>query len=354
MSPGDSALLVEPERPEWAPLTRVRSAFSFRNGIFSPLERLRRNGRRRIHYYCPHAKREQLVAGLEEMHSLRAVAGSRLQNSLSEELRKEFATSEEPPDLFSLLASLGPRIEADLSLWLAGPVQLAPDTRLAQVTVVGPRDRLFIDGEVELLPGVVIDTREGSVILSDGVRVSSFSYLAGPLFVAPGARLDNVRVAGGCVIGREVRLGGEVENCIVDDFSNKHHEGFIGHSLIGRWVNLGAITTTSDLKNNYGNVRMQVGPGLSLDTNQIKFGSIIGDCVKTAIGTMLNTGTVIDFGANVFGGPPPPYLPPFSWGNTPETRYEQDRFEADCTRIFGRRRQTPAPEMFELARLLRG
>ena len=353
MSFSGSVLLVEPERPEWAPLARVRSAFSFRNGIFSPLERLRRNGQRRIYYYTPDAKREHLVAGLEEMHSLRSAAGSRIQNALPTDLLKEFATCEEPPDLFSLLPSLGARIEADLSLWLAGPVQLAPEPRLTQVTVVGPRDRLFLDGDVELLPGVVIDTRDGSVILSRGVRVSPFSYLAGPLYVGPGARLDNVRIAGGCTIGREVRIGGEVENCVVDDFSNKHHEGFIGHSLIGRWVNLGAITTTSDLKNNYGNVRIQVGQGISLDTNQIKFGSIIADCVKTAIGTMLNTGSVIDFGANVFGGPPPSYVPPFSWGSPAEKLYEQDRFEADCTRIFGRRHQTPAPEMFELARRLR-
>jgi glucose-1-phosphate thymidylyltransferase len=278
--------------------------------------------------------------------------------------------------VLQILQRVAERLEADLEWWLN-----AKDTRLKQrrdfraagVEIVGDPLQLYVHRSATLLPGVVCDTRNGPIILDREAQVSPFSYLEGPLYAGPGARLDNVRLTGGCVLGRAVRVGGEIENSIFDACSNKHHEGFVGHSVLGRWVNLGALTTTSDLKNNYGPVRLQIDdaypltpsaeqdasrPGaahpdprpLIIDTGAIKFGSLVGDCVKTAIGTLLNTGTILDAGSNVFGGSPPKYLPPLSWGPAGE-RYESERFAADCEKIFARRAEEPARELRELVRM---
>ena len=111
---------------------------------------------------------------------------------------------------------------------------------------------------------------------------------------------------------------------VVSRSSNKQHDGFLGNSYIGEWVNLGANTNNSDLKNNYGFIRLQIGED-EIETGRQFMGSIISDYVRTGISTMLNTGTVIGFGANVFGaGFQPKYIPPFQWGIDNQT--ELDKF----------------------------
>ena len=116
-------------------------------------------------------------------------------------------------------------------------------------------------------------------------------------------------------IGPVCKVRGEVECSLILGYSNKGHDGFLGHAYLGRWVNLGAFTTNSDLKNSYGQVRVGGASG-PVDTGLMKVGCFLGDHVKTGIGTFLNTGTVIGTGSNVFGGAmPPTYVPPFSWGS---------------------------------------
>src|SRR5207244_3610941 len=117
-----------------------------------------------------------------------------------------------------------------------------------------------------------------------------------------------------CAIGPRVNARGELSHCVFLGYGNKAHDGFVGHSVIGRWANLGAGTVTSNLKNTYGRVRLDIG-GTMLETGLQFLGSLVGDHAKTAIGTLLSTGTVIGTGANVFEGVrPPKYVPPFAWG----------------------------------------
>jgi UDP-N-acetylglucosamine diphosphorylase/glucosamine-1-phosphate N-acetyltransferase len=136
-------------------------------------------------------------------------------------------------------------------------------------------------------------------------------------------------------IGPVCKVHGEVEETVVLGYSNKAHDGFLGHAYLGMWVNLGALTTNSDLKNNYGDVRVWT-PGGETDTGSRKVGCFLGDHVKTAIGTMINTGTVVEAGANIFGGMPPKYVPPFSWGD-PGGEYDIDRFLETAAIVLGRR-----------------
>jgi UDP-N-acetylglucosamine diphosphorylase / glucose-1-phosphate thymidylyltransferase / UDP-N-acetylgalactosamine diphosphorylase / glucosamine-1-phosphate N-acetyltransferase / galactosamine-1-phosphate N-acetyltransferase len=187
--------------------------------------------------------------------------------------------------------------------------------------------------DVQIAPGVVLDTTHGPIRLDDGATIRPFTYLVGPAYIGPGSTL-----LGGpfhaVSIGPRCKVHGEVEQSVVLGYSNKAHDGFLGHAYVGMWVNLGALTTNSDLKNNYGPVRIWT-PGGTVDTGQSKIGCFLGDHVKTAIGTMINTGTVIEAGANVFGGMPSGHVPPFSWGE--DATYQPAPFLDTARTVMARR-----------------
>lgn len=190
------------------------------------------------------------------------------------------------------------------------------------------------DAAVE--PGVVFDVRNGPVVLESGAEVRSGARLEGPLWVGP-----NAHVLGGPIrasaIGPRVNARGELSNCVFLGYGNKAHDGFVGHAVIGRWANLGAGTITSNLKNTYGRVRLDVA-GVSLETGLQFLGSLIGDHAKTAIGTLLSTGTVIGTGASVFEGVRvPKYVPPFAWGSDGANRMTKEGFLKIAGRVLPRR-----------------
>jgi UDP-N-acetylglucosamine diphosphorylase/glucosamine-1-phosphate N-acetyltransferase len=196
---------------------------------------------------------------------------------------------------------------------------------------------LILDSDVRVEPGVVFDTRSGPARLADRVEVRAGCRLEGPLFVGPATVLLGGAV-GTSSIGPVCRLRGEIEESVILGFTNKAHDGFLGHSYLGRWVNLGAMTTNSDLKNTYGQVRIG-GPDGPIDTGLRKLGCLVGDHVKTAIGTLINTGTVVGAGSNLFGSTLPPiWVPPFSWGfEQGGPVYDRDRFLALAQRVLERR-----------------
>jgi len=185
-------------------------------------------------------------------------------------------------------------------------------------------------------PGVVFDTAAGPIVLESGVAVKSGTRLEGPLWVGA-----NTQLLGGPIrasaIGPYCKIRGEVSTCVFLGYANKAHDGFVGHSVIGRWVNLGAGTVTSDLKNTYGSVRLDVN-GTALETGLQFLGSLIGDHAKTAIGTLLGTGTVIGAGANVFDAVrPPKFVPPFAWGGSGPERMRREGFLKVAERVLPRR-----------------
>jgi UDP-N-acetylglucosamine diphosphorylase/glucosamine-1-phosphate N-acetyltransferase len=162
--------------------------------------------------------------------------------------------------------------------------------------------------------GVVLDVRDGPVRLEADARVQAPARITGPTWVGRGSVVLGGSVAHAS-IGPVCKVRGEVEASVFFGWDNKAHDGYLGHAYLGRWVNLGAFTTNSDLKNSYSPVRVPVGPAEEVDTGLLKVGAFVGDHVKTGIGTLLNTGTVLGVGSNVFGGAMPPrWVPPFSWG----------------------------------------
>jgi UDP-N-acetylglucosamine diphosphorylase/glucosamine-1-phosphate N-acetyltransferase len=199
------------------------------------------------------------------------------------------------------------------------------------VDVIGNPRNLKIARGATVEPGVVFDLRLGRILIDEQARVRARSVVAGPCYVGKGTVIDAALVRPGCSFGPECRIGGEVEASIFLGHANKHHDGFIGHAIVGEWVNFGAMTANSDLRNDYGEVKVLVqgatgngdihrrGVPISprlCNTGLRKFGCVIGDHAKTAIGSLLNTGAVLGIFANWFEpGLSPKLVPDFARGS---------------------------------------
>lgn len=206
-------------------------------------------------------------------------------------------------------------------------------------------DLIYIEKGATVEAGVVLDATEGPIYIEEGARIRPPTIVDGPSYIGKETLIDGAKIRGGCSIGPVCRMAGEIEESIIHGYTNKHHEGFIGHSYIGEWVNLGALTTTSDLKNTYGTVKVYLN-GKKIDTGKMKVGCFIGDHTKTGIGTLLDTGCVMGVAVNFFGGGRAPrFIPSFSWGGANE--FEENRLDkvVEVARIVMERRgmqQTPA------------
>ena len=157
--------------------------------------------------------------------------------------------------------------------------------------VLGSKLHLSSSASVERF--VTIDTRSGPVIIDDGAVIQSFSHITGPAYIGKNSIIKSGKIRQGTTIGIGCRISGEVEESIFCHYSNKNHDGFIGHSIIGSWANLGALTTNSDLKNTYGTIKVRDHLGKEISTGLTKVGCFIGDMVKTSIGTMIYSGKSI-------------------------------------------------------------
>jgi len=188
------------------------------------------------------------------------------------------------------------------------------------------RKRVFIGGKSQIDAQVVLDAREGPIYIDEEVIIRPHTIIEGPAFIGPKTFVVGGKIRTGCSIGQKCRIGGEVENSIFLGYSNKYHEGFLGHSYVGEWVNLGALTTNSDLKNNYKPVKVVLS-GKKINTKMLKVGCFLGDHVKTGIGTLLTTGINIGLGTNVYGGGmlENKFVPSFLWGG--EKGFEEYRLE---------------------------
>ncbi len=207
-------------------------------------------------------------------------------------------------------------------------------------------DGLFLLGPGAVVdPGVLLDTGPGPIVLGESVRVCGPARLEGPLYVGPASTILGGRVCAS-YIGPACRIRGDVEKSVLLGYDNKAHDGFLGRSCLGRWVNLGAMTTNSDLRNDYRDVQVRTAEG-AVPSHLTKMGCLVGDHVKTGIGTLLNPGAVIGAGCNLFGAAiPTSHLPPFRWGATPEAPpFRLDRFLDTAAHVMSRRGVRLTPEM---------
>ena len=214
------------------------------------------------------------------------------------------------------------------------------------------RENVYIAAGAEVKPGVVIDAEEGPVFIDENAKILPNAVIEGPAYIGQKTAIKiSAKIYEGTSIGPVCKVGGEVEESIIHSYSNKQHEGFLGHAYIGMWVNLGADTNNSDLKNDYGNIKVTIN-GKEIDTGSQFVGCTIGDHSKTGINSMLNTGTVVGLGCNLYGADfPPKYVPSFSWGGAEGLiEYRIDKFIQVAKRVMARRSIDLGPEEEQLLR----
>ena len=179
---------------------------------------------------------------------------------------------------------------------------------------------IFVE-EGAILENCILNASEGPIYIAKNSKIMDGAILRGPIFIDEGSIVKmGATIYGGTSIGKNCVVGGEIKNSIINNFSNKAHHGYLGDSIIGKWCNLGAGSSTSNVKNNGSNVMLQLA-NAELNAGN-KFGLLMGDYSRSAINTSFNTGTVVGTCCNIFTeGLTPKYIPNFSWGCKGE-RYE--------------------------------
>lgn len=198
--------------------------------------------------------------------------------------------------LWDLIYSNAEMIEKDFVFYKKEPKTQLPEG----VYVVGDKNKLYIGENVRILPTVVFDTTEGPIYIGDRVKISAQVQIQGPAYVGNKTQLFPGQIWENTSIGENCRVGGEVDGCIIQGNSNKRHSGSLCHAYLGEWVNIGAGTTNSDLKNTYGEVKVKI-KGSRVNTGKLHLGCFIADHVKTGIVSAIYTGKNIGVASHVLG-----------------------------------------------------
>lgn len=218
---------------------------------------------------------------------------------------------------WDLINGNGTEIQKDFNLLVDKKSEMILGNIYENVSLVN-KENIFIDSNSKIKPGVVLDAELGPIFIGKNVNIMSNSVIEGPCYIGDNSTIKiGAKIYENTSIGKLCKVGGEVEESIIHSYSNKQHDGFLGHAYLGQWVNLGADTNNSDLKNNYGNVKVTLNDNEPIDSGLQFVGLIMGDHSKTSINTMINTGTVVGISSNIFGnGFPEKYIPSFSWGGS--------------------------------------
>jgi UDP-N-acetylglucosamine diphosphorylase/glucosamine-1-phosphate N-acetyltransferase len=232
------------------------------------------------------------------------------------------------------------------------------DAQEAMELMLAGKLPLYLGEGARIKPNVMLDLTEGPIYIGAHTNVRPPTIIDGPCCMMDNEGtskkvtiIDGAKIREGVTLGPVCRAGGEVEESIVQGYSNKHHSGFLGHAYVGEWVNIGAMATNSDLKNDLTDVKVPVNGNL-IDTGDLKVGCSIGDHTKLGIGALLTTGTVVGIMTNVLasGSIPPQYIPSFCF-------YREDRLSRGfrlkslietAERVMGRRNVTLTPADAEM------
>lgn len=325
-----SLFLAEENAADFFPLTLTRATFELRFGAMSLLERALQTTRDVV-----------LQCRAEIADDVRARTGLRV----NEDSDIEYSNHWKLPfaSAWEILAHSDQLISDDFAQW-----RQRPNFREAAVMngahIVGSPSDIHIGEGSVVQPGCVLDATNGPIMLGERVFVK-WSQIQGPVFVGDDCVLDGARLRGGTSLGAHCKVGGEVSASIFQGRANKAHDGFVGHSWVGEWVNFGALATTSNLKNTYGTVRYRRDSSTQIETNSQFLGSIVGDHSKIGIGQMLTTGANIGVGCNIFGGGVAPnYVPSFSWGGVGGwSEYRRDDFWRTTQAVLARRKLEMSP-----------
>jgi len=230
------------------------------------------------------------------------------------------------PAIQQEFARLGPAVPAPGPFHILNPAQV------------------HIAADVQIAPGVVLDATGGPIILAAGAQVKANAVITGPVAIGTNSIVRTLAdIREGTVLGPECRVGGEVIGSVFQAYANKQHHGFVGQTYVGAWANLGAGTTTSNLKNTYGNVRVPLG-GVNVDTGRTFMGSLIGEHAKVGIGTYLSTGSVVGVASHLALSRPEKFTPSFAFTTVRGVKPLDMTKAIALTRLVMSRRHVVMPE----------
>ncbi len=207
-----------------------------------------------------------------------------------------------------------------------------------------------IGKNTKIAPGTVIDSSNGFVIIDDNVNIMPNSVIFGPTYIGKNSTIKiGAKIYSNNSFGEFCKVGGEIDNTIIQAYSNKQHDGFLGHSFISQWVNLGANTNNSNLKNTYSEIKVRIR-NQEIETGKMFLGLLCGDHTKTAINTAFNTGTVAGIaGIIVANGMLPNYIPSFAWRGAKDCgHYKLDKAIEVAKIVMSRRNKVLTEEEIQL------
>ena len=313
--------------PTLNPILHLKPLFCLQNGIYSPIQR----------FFLAEKNQKKLnITGNRNKQFYQKFLHD-IEFNINSQINKIY----QPLDL---LNDFSANLQKDISLLHKDNFSKSHKN----IHIQNNKNDTYIHKKAQIHKYTVFDLNDGAIVIDEDATIFPFTFLKGPLYigkqtiVTSHSKISSTRIADHC------RIGGEISHSYIGNFTNKVHEGFLGHSIIGDWVNLGALTTTSNLKNNYKNITLKYQEQ-SYPTNTNKFGSILGDFTKTAIATMLNTGTIIDIGSCLFHERERlKYYNPFFWGGSQANTYNFDKFIDDHHKILKRRGEKFNPQDKEL------
>ncbi len=257
--------------------------------------------------------------------------------SLFEGIPEEYIEMETVDFIWDIICNNGNELKEDFKhprlTGISDNIRIFPGVDLLN------KDDILIESGTVIKPGAVIDASNGPVHIGKDVEIYPNCVIEGPVHIGDKSKIKSSAVISENVtIGKVCKVGGEVENCLILPYSNKQHSGYLGHSYLGSWINIGADTNCSDLKNNYSPVSIRLPSG-KFNTGLQFLGLIMGDHSKTAINTMFNTGTIVGFSSNIFSiGFPDKFIPSFSWGGRNNMEiYEVEKSIATAKKVMNRR-----------------
>lgn len=332
-------LIVAEEDPRpFGPLADTRATFELRYGSLCPLDR---------------ALLVTKDVALRCRPALEAYLRAKTGLRVNEDVEGDLFPGLPAATPWEILSHSNAHIAGDFHDWEKRHENHQEHAMMHGAHIVGDRRDVFIGRNALVQPGCVLDVSGGPIILDERVEVK-FSQIQGPVFVGAGSIIDGARLRPGTSLGPNCKVGGEISATIFQSRVNKGHEGFIGHSWAGRWVNFGALATTSNLKNTYGKIKFQLNSQETLDTGAQFLGTLVGDHTKIGIGQLLTTGANIGVAVNIFGGGvSPKYVPSFTWGGL--EGWQEHRLEDALKTVratLGRRNARLRPESEEVLRAL--
>lgn len=276
------------------------------------------------------------------------IASNGNETAVKKEFTGEIINIVYPWDIFSKNKTA---LESDFDLLTQGK----KSSSLSDSNKITGNGKIFLE-EGAICEASYLNASDGPIYIGKNAEVMEGSMIRGPFSLGNNSQLKmGTKVYGATTIGPHCKVGGEITNSVIFGFTNKAHDGFLGNSVLGEWCNLGADTNNSNLKNNYGIVKVWSYDKHDYIATGLQFcGLIMGDHSKSGINTMFNTGTVVGVSANIFGGGfPKKFIPSFAWGGSEGFEiFDHEKAIEVMSRVMERRNLSLGNEMKNIVKYL--